>query len=87
MILYTPGSAYEQFGGFGNSRCSLVACKIALLQGNNDHYPDLILDAFLLVLNETHVNDLLCAALSKMACNEQSALYLNHGRKKLTAER
>lgn len=53
---------------------ALVVCKIALLQGNNDHYANLILDAlYPFVLNETHVNGLLCAVLSKMARNEQSA--------------
>jgi len=38
------------------------------------------------MLNETHVNDLLCAALSKMARNEQLAVDLtfNHGRKTKT---
>lgn len=51
---------------------ALVACKIALLQGNNDHYANLILDAlYPFVLNETHVNDPLCAVLSKVEHNEQ----------------
>lgn len=51
-----------------------VVSKIALLQGNNDYYANLIPGAlYPFVLNETNVNDLLCAVLSRMAHNEQSA--------------
>lgn len=57
----------------GLAMVALVTCKSCIIAGQNNHYLDLILNALTLMLNETHVNDLLCAALSKMARNEQLA--------------